>query len=231
LATLIVTTSLQFAARAAREIAARIDDSVRARGDCALAVSGGRTPIPVFHCLAARSIPWQQVALYFADERAVPPDHEDSNYGMVRHELLDRLPVAPRVHRIEGEHIDTDAAARMYGALLPPELDVLVLGIGPDGHTASLFPGLAAVSEVRRRVVAVPPAPVAPHVPRITITPPVIAAAREVVMLVAQAERAAVVARALDGTGDPSDCPARLARAGTWILTDDAASQLQRGGD
>ncbi|MGH7582652.1 MAG: 6-phosphogluconolactonase [Gemmatimonadales bacterium] len=231
MATLIVTTSSQFAARAAQEIAARIDGAVGAHGACALAVSGGRTPIPVFHRLAAEAIPCRQVALYFADERAVPPDHEDSNYGMVRRELLDRLPVAPRVFRMEGERTDTDAAARTYENLLPPALDVLVLGIGPDGHTASLFPGLAAVSESRRRVVAVPPAPVAPHVPRITITPPVIAAAREVVMLVSQGERADVVARALAGSGDPRDCPARLARDGTWILTEDAASQLQRGGD
>ena len=132
-----------------------------------------------------------------------------------------------RVHRIEGERRDLDAAAADYGRELPAALDVLVLGMGSDGHTASLFPGSPAVLERRRRVMLVD-SPKPPR-QRITITPPVIAAARQVVVLVTGRDKAPAVARALDGDApSPSEVPAVLARDGVWFLDPLAAAQLPR---
>jgi len=132
-----------------------------------------------------------------------------------------------RVHRIEGERRDLDAAAAAYGQELPAALDVLVLGLGTDGHTASLFPGSPAVLERRRRVMVVE-SPKPPR-QRITITPPVIAAARQVVVLVTGRDKAPAVARALDGDApSPSEIPAVLARHGVWFLDHAAAARLAR---
>jgi 6-phosphogluconolactonase len=196
------------------------------RGACALALAGGRTPEPVYRLLAATpNLDWSRVDVFFGDERAVPPDDPESNYGMVRASLLSRVPVPEdRVHRMEAERPDRDAAARAYDQALPPALDLLVLGVGPDGHTASLFPGSAALDERRRRVVPVtgPPPPAA----RLTITPPVIAAARRVVVLAAGADKAAAVARALEGPRSPKDTPAQLARRADWFLDRAAAARL-----
>jgi 6-phosphogluconolactonase len=167
--------------------------------------------------------------VYFGDERAVPPDHPDSNFGMARSALLDHVPVQfDRVHRMAAEEPDLASAAEDYARLLPARLDVLLLGLGPDGHTASLFPGSAALSETGRLVVAVsrPAPPIEPSVRRMTITPPVIDAARQVVMLVTGEGKAAVVARVLDGPLDPAVLPAQIARHGTWIVDHAAASQL-----
>ena len=110
-----------------------------------MCLAGGRTPEPVYRALAAEpSIAWERVDVFFTDERAVLPDHPDSNYRMVRQALLSRVPIPPaRVHRMEAERADRDAAARDYAQSLPDRLDVIVLGIGQDGHTASLFPRLA----------------------------------------------------------------------------------------
>ena len=169
--------------------------------------------------------------MYFGDERAVPPDHPDSNFGMARRTLLDHVPVrSDQVHRMAADRPDLAAAADDYARLLPPCLDILLLGMGPDGHTASLFPGSAALSETERLVVAVPapPPPIAPQVARMTITPPVIDAARQVVMLVTGEGKAALLARVLDGPPDPAALPAQLARRGTWIVDRAAATQLHR---
>lgn len=229
----IVVAADDFAATAAACIANLMHAAIEARGECSLALAGGRTPAPVFHHLVGRAIRWPRVAVYFSDERAVPPDHPDSNFGMARRELLDRVPVPPgRIHRMEAERDDRTQAAEEYDRLLPGRLDILLLGVGFDGHTASLFPGSAALSERKRRVVAVPapPPPIEPAVSRMTITPLVIEAARAVVVLVTGAEKAALVARILEGPADPLELPAQFAGRGTWILDRAAAGQLQRGG-
>jgi 6-phosphogluconolactonase len=155
----------------------------------------------------------------------VPPTDPASNYRMAREALLDRVSVpAARVHRMEADDADLEKAAARYAALLPDALDVLVLGMGPDGHTASLFPGSPALREQVRKVVPAR-APV-PPLPRLTITPPVIAAARRVAVIVAGVAKAPVVARALQGPWRPEELPAQLARHGTWILDRPAASAL-----
>jgi 6-phosphogluconolactonase len=201
-------------------------EAVERRGEASLALAGGRTPEPVYRRLAEQSLPWDRVSLFFSDERAVPPDDERSNFRMVRLALLDRLPIVPRaVHRMEAERDDPEGAADDYAALLPDRLDLLLLGIGEDGHTASLFFGSPALDERRRRVV---PA-AAPSPPRrLTITPPVIAAARQTLVIATSARKAAPVQRALAPRGSTLDCPARLAREGSWLLDREAARDLRR---
>jgi 6-phosphogluconolactonase len=201
---------------------------LQSRDHCSLALSGGETPRPVYRCLAAE-LPepesWSRVAVYFADERCVPPGDPASNYRMVKETLLDLLPAAPaRVHRMEAERSDRDAAARAYEARLPERLDLLVLGLGADGHIASLFPQSPSLAESHRRIIAV----TAPKPPpeRLTITPPVIRAARLTIGLVSGAGKAEALARVMDGPDDPDGTPGSLAREGLWIVDTAAAARL-----
>ena len=211
----------------ARGAADAIAQAVSAsEGEFHLALAGGTTPKRTYELLAGLPVAWERVHLWFGDERCVPPDHVDSNYAMVRAALLGRAPVAAsHVHRMRAEDPDRDAAARDYERDLPARLDLLLLGLGPDGHTASLFPGSATLREAVRRVVAV----VGPKPPpeRLTITPPVIATARRVVVLATGAEKAAAVRLALTDDCDPWDCPARLLRDAEWHLDRAAAAELR----
>lgn len=166
-----------------------------------IALAGGTTPRAVYARLA---LPWAEINFYFSDERAVPPDHPESNFRMAR-ELLP----AARLHRME--------SAEEYARILPEPLDLLYLGMGEDGHTASLFPGSPALEETRRVVAVRGP-------DRITITPPVIASARALLVVATGAAKAAMVRRAREGPWDPRAVPAQLARHGTWIVDRAAAS-------
>src|SRR5579872_4235505 len=147
--------------RAAAEVLAKkIQASVRARGRCTIALSGGSTPGPVYEEIGnsdlARILPWSQLEIYFADERAVPIDDVESNYRLVKETLLRSHPdVLGQVFRMPADATDRDQAAKRYARRLPDPLDLLVLGMGPDGHTASLFPGSAALDEKEQRVVPV----------------------------------------------------------------------------
>jgi 6-phosphogluconolactonase len=224
---LIIASQPSDLARDAAEWLGRVvSRAIAGRGKCALCLAGGRTPEPVYRELASGSgIDWSRVEVYFGDERAVPPDHPDSNYHMVHRALLSRVPVPPgQVHRMQAEGADRDAAALDYERRLPPRLDVLFLGMGHDGHTASLFPGSAALDERQRRVVAVIGAK--PPAARLTITPPVIAAARSVAVIATGDDKAAMVARALEGPLDPKAIPVQLARRGAWFLDHAAAALL-----
>ena len=231
-AKVVVEEMESFPRRAAQWLAETMAQVLATRGHCAIALSGGTTPRPVYAALAAPDlaggIAWNRVDVYFGDERAVPRDDAESNYRMAMEALLTHVAIPEaHVHRIEGERRDLDAAAADYGRELPAALDVLVLGMGSDGHTASLFPGSPAVLERRRRVMLVE-SPKPPR-QRITITPPVIAAARQVVVLVTGRDKAPAVARALDGDApSPSEVPAVLARDGVWFLDPLAAAQLPR---
>jgi len=191
-----------------------------------VALSGGTTPGPVYEALARASQPrWDRLDVYFADERAVPPDDPESNYRLVRETLLDRVPIPPaRVHRMPADGEDLDEAALAYERAFPPRLDVLVLGLGTDGHTASLFPGDPAVDEWDRRIVAVE-APAEPR-RRLTITPRVIAGAHLIVVLARGEYKMTAVRRALSSAGTPEEVPGRLARRGVWILDTHAAGGL-----
>jgi 6-phosphogluconolactonase len=224
---LIVLAQPAALARAAAEwLGLEVTRAITERGSCSLALAGGRTPEPVYRSLAAESsIDWKRVEVFFGDERAVPPDHPESNYRMVRLALLSRVPLLPgQIHRMEAERPDREAAAREYERSLPPRLDVLLLGMGSDGHTASLFPGSAALDEQQRLVLPVTGAKAPAE--RLTITPPVIEAARKVAVIAAGEDKAAMVARAIEGPLAPKAVPVQLARRGFWFLDQAAAARL-----
>jgi 6-phosphogluconolactonase len=180
------------------------------------------------------------VEFFWGDERAVPPDHRDSNYGMAREVLLDPLAIArERIHRIEAEQDDLDKAALAYETEIarvfrispgdpPPAFDLVLLGMGKDGHTASLFTGTDAGVEPRRWVV-VNDAPMASG-KRVTMTPRILNAARHVLFLVAGAEKAETLARVLTGVRDPRHLPSQSIQptSGTlmWFVDRAAAAKL-----
>jgi len=222
------------AAGVAAAAAERIASAARAGGHVALA--GGSTPERAYELLRGEDL--HAATLWFSDDRAVGPDAPESNYAMAARALLDHLeePRRPRVHRIEGE-LGATAAADRYEALLRaeagdrPQLDLILLGLGPDAHTASLFPGKPAVQEAERLVTAVPEAGMKPWVPRVTFTLPLLNAAREVVFLVAGADKAPAVARAFSEPADP-ESPAAHVRPEPGrlivLLDEEAATGLER---
>jgi 6-phosphogluconolactonase len=221
---------MMLADAAARRIIDLIANTIARRGGCTLALAGGATPRPVYARMAAPPlvdrVAWDCVAVYFGDERCVLPHSKESNYRMACEELLEHeLVRRATVHRMEGERADTNAAAQAYERHLPAALDVLLLGMGEDGHTASLFPRSPAVAERVRRVVAVTRP--APQPPRLTITPRVIDAASNLIVLLAGADKAPTVVKALEGPYMPDRLPIQLALRGTWMMDDAAARGLQ----
>lgn len=233
--------------RAARRFASAAAAAIAARGRFAVALAGGSTPRPLYERLAAPphrdAIDWARVDVFWGDERCVPPDHPDSNHRLAREALLDRVPVpAGRIHRIEGEDPDPDRAARRYEAELRrvldapppgvPRLDLALLGLGEDGHTASLFPGSPALAVDDRLVVAVRASEAGvgpPVVDRITLTPPALAAARAALFLVVGEAKAEAVRATLERSGESGRWPARTVdpAAATWLLDAAAAGRLE----
>ncbi|QQR45433.1 6-phosphogluconolactonase [Myxococcus xanthus] len=206
---------------AAAWMARALQDTLATQRRVSLALSGGSTPGPAYRALAAQVLPWERVDVYFVDERFVPPDHADSNYRMVEDTLLRPLRLSPsQVFRMEGEREDRDAAAKDYAAKLPAALDVVLLGMGEDGHTASLFPGHPALDESEQRVLAV----VGPKPPpwRMTLTLPVLRSARHVLTLVSGAGKQDTVRRAL--AGDLSLPAARVTNS-EWMMDPAAAGR------
>ncbi len=222
---------------AAAEAVARAIAAATARATGAtflLGLSGGETSALLCDALAgpkfASRVDWPRVRIGFADERAVAPDHGDSNFRLIRDHLLTPLGIpVNRVARMRGEAPDLDAAAREYETLLAGPFDLLVLGIGGDGHTASIFPGSPVADERERRVVAVHDSPKPPP-GRITVTPRAIREARAVLVLAWGRGKAAAVARALARDADPAVVPAALARGGDWHVDRAAAGVEERGG-
>jgi len=197
---------------AADLIATTAAAAVAARGRFTLALSGGNTPRSLYQLLAAeyaKRVPWSSTDVYFGDERCVPPDSPDSNYGMASEALLSRIPgLTERTARIQGELEPADAAKR-YEAVLRsafPDgttLDVSLMGIGPDGHTASLFPGIPELNEHTRWVVPTNAPPTMKVHHRITLTYPVFANTRTVVFLLAGADKRDILEKVLASAGNP----------------------------
>lgn len=232
------------ARRAAQYFLEMASEAVQAQGRARIAISGGSTPKATFALLADANepwrnhMPWDNLELYWVDERCVPPDDADSNYRMTREALLEQVPLRPeQIHRIEGE-LEPEAAAARYESELrnsfrlegaeSPRFDLVQLGMGPDGHTASLFPNTEAVHELSRLAVA-------NHVPqqkdswRITLTWPVINHANSVFFLIAGADKASVLNEVLTGPRDPERLPSQLIWPSSGILTlilDKAAAAL-----
>jgi 6-phosphogluconolactonase len=229
--------------RAALHLVELAEEAVAARGRVRIAVSGGTTPKATFALLTDHAypflyrMPWEGLELFFVDERTVPPDHSDSNYRMTRETLLDRVGVRPeQIHRIQGElepevaaaeyEYDLRRAFRLEGAEIP-RFDIVTLGMGDDGHTASLFPHTAALHEMGRLVVA-------NQVPqkdtwRVTLTWPVINHAREVFFLIEGSAKAESLKEVLMGPKDIERLPSQLIWPASGILTlilDKAAAAL-----
>jgi 6-phosphogluconolactonase len=189
-------------------------------------ITGGSTPRKAYELVAAERPDWAGVDVWFTDERCVPPDHEHSNYRMADEALLSRIGGAT-VHRMRGELGPEEGAAeyeREFEQAGRPELDLILLGIGPDAHTCSLFPGDDALGERERPVVGVETPGMAPLVSRVTLTLPVVNASRRIVFLVTGEDKADAVARAFSGRRDPM-APASLVEGNVTVLLDEAASR------
>jgi 6-phosphogluconolactonase len=220
----------------AQHVAACAENAISASGRFTLALSGGSTPRAAYERLAtgdfAHQIDWQRTHVVWSDERSVPPDDPRSNYRMAKEALLDRVPIPKdQIHRIRGEDEPEQAAADYERTLrsLTTGLDLVLLGLGEDGHTASLFPGQRAVHETERWVVAV----LGPDrkLWRITLTPPILNAARNVTFVVSGASKAAPLRRVIEGPFTPDLLPAQAIQPVrgrlTW-MTDEAAAGALR---
>ena len=227
---------------AARRFVTIVNDAVARSNRCTVALAGGSTPERLYRLLASATyrdaIPWAALFVFFGDERCVPPEDRESNYRMAREAMLDHVPVLPeQVFRMEGER-DPQSAAMSYDATLGdvfgltpgriPHFDLILLGMGPDGHTASLFPQTDALQVIERLATA-------NYVPkfdswRLTLTYPVLDAAMHVLFLVGGAEKADAVQHVIEGPFDPAEYPSQGVRTPegtvTFLLDAAAASKL-----
>ncbi len=227
----MVETLEKFPEIASERIIEQLKKTLREKEKVLLALAGGSTPGPVYSKLAEsslkNSVPWERILFFFGDERCVPPDAPDSNYRMTGEMLFNRISISEsQVYRIKGENPDAEQAAEEYEAQMPEKLDLLLLGMGEDAHTASLFPCSPAIEEKERRVVAVEGP--GQRDMRITVTPPVIAAAGSVIVMAKGEEKAPAVHRALTSPFNSRRMPVQLALPRTWILDGAAASMLDR---
>ena len=240
---------------AAERVTALIEDATRVCGSAIVCLTGGDTPQRLYELLADGSRPWRgrvdwtSVHLFWGDERHVPPDHADSNFGMASRAFVENVPISPgQVHRIRAECRDAADAARGYETALRTSFDaagrtdlifdVMLLGLGADGHIASIFPGSTVASTAGGESDAATPrvaAVWADHMKawRITLTPPAILDARAIIVLVAGGGKAAAVEAALDLPLDLSRWPVQLLRAAgsrvEWIMDAAAAARLRAG--
>ena len=228
-------------------IADQAAQAIAERGRFTLALSGGNTPKPVYARLATPEyrdrLDWSKVLIFFGDERCVPPDDPQSNYLMVKTALLDHVPLPPdNIFRIKGEESPEKAAADYtdvlqntfggdpVGGAAPEPFDLNLLGMGDNGHTASLFPGLAAITETFRWVMPLYVEVVGMW--RVTMTPVIINAARTVAFLVSGAGKADVLQRVLEGPYQPVVLPSQIIKPASgnllWLLDEPAAAKLRR---
>jgi 6-phosphogluconolactonase len=207
---------------AADRLLARIDAN---NGRIAICLTGGSSPKQLYALLATdryrARIPWDRVHWFIGDERFVPPTDPRNNMAMARGLFLDRLAPAANIHPIPTDTASPDDSAARYAETLKsfygadrlddarPLFDLVLMGVGPDGHTASIFPGYPALDEAERWVVGVPKANVEPFVPRVTLTLPALASCREMLFEVAGADKRAILTRVLGG----ENLPANRARA------------------
>lgn len=229
---------------AADEVLNSARQAVQSNGRCTMALSGGSTPKDLYALLAVdekwrAEFPWKSTHFFWGDERHVPPDHEESNYRMANEVMLSKTAVpAANVHRIKSENPDASAAAKDYERKLRsffelragqvPRFDIALLGLGPEGHTASLFPGTKALREKKRLVVSNWVGKL--YTDRITLTAPVFNQAREVIFLVCGDDKALALKAVLEGRHEPDQLPAQLIRPNKgrllWLLDSAAAKFL-----
>ena len=220
-------------------------ESIVSHGRFTIALSGGTTPRKLYGMLGDEpyrsQIDWAFVDIFWSDERCVPPDSEDSNYSLAQQVLLSKIPIpAAQVHYMPADEADRDAASQSYSDTMRrvfatngiPSFDLIQLGMGPEGHTASLFPHQASLHEQQRLVmpVSVPK----PPPPRLTFTPPILNAAHNLLFLVTGTDKADAVQAVLEGDYNPDEYPAQIVRPTNgevvWMLDTKAASKLKNVG-
>ncbi|PYX10132.1 MAG: 6-phosphogluconolactonase [Acidobacteria bacterium] len=224
---------------AASEFATRTAAAISDRGKFTVALSGGSTPKSLYSVLAKAALPWEKIFFFWGDERHVPPDHPDSNYRMASEALLSKVSVPPgNIFRIRAEEKDADVAAQDYEQTLRsffhlrpgefPRFDLILLGLGPDGHTASLFPETAALGETKRLVVAIWVEKLKTH--RITFTYPVLNHAACVMFLVSGGDKAEMVCTVLEDRNAnlPSQKVQPVNGKLLWLLDQGAAGKLSK---
>jgi 6-phosphogluconolactonase len=220
--------------RSLEVVVEKIQAAIAQRGQCTIALSGGSTPKPLYQALATQDLPWDKLHVFWGDERYVPADHPDSNQGMARQAWLDRVQIpAANIHPMVTEAADPAIAAQDYESHIRdvlqvqdhpfPALDLVLLGLGDDGHTASLFPHTKAL-QVQDRLITVGDKD---GQPRLTFTAPFINAARCVLFVVAGANKQAALQEIFASTADAMTYPARLIQpqGELWWLFDAAAGQ------
>ena len=239
----IVENPTELARAAANEFEGLAKNAVQSKGSFNVALSGGSTPKAMFDLLSGdryiNTIPWSKIHLFWGDERHVPPDDEDSNYRMTKEHLFSKIPIPPEnIHRIEAESSNAESAAAKYERELKqhfnlseteiPQFDLVFLGMGDDGHTASLFPGTDVVHESKYLVAA-------PWIEkfdsyRITLTPKVINNSDRVIFLVKGKEKADALVRVLEGEKDIDRYPAQIVEpthgSVLWLCDREATSKL-----
>ena len=240
----VLTTPQELFAAAAEQVIRLTDQAVAERGRFAIALSGGSTPKSLYNLLAANArttLPWDRMNFFWSDERHVPPTDPDSNYRMSEEAMLSKVPVPPgNVYRVPAENPDAAAVAAEYAATIRkffqiqpsqfPKFDLILLGMGPDGHTASLFPGTAGLQEKSRLVIANWVEKLKTH--RLTFTLPLINAARCMAFLVSGTDKATVLRAVLEENVPGEQYPAKLVQPTDgkliWFLDRAAASGLSK---
>jgi 6-phosphogluconolactonase len=235
----IFKTAEAAAARGAELFLSAAREALATRGRFTVALSGGTSPVPLFRCLAARApfaeVDWSAVHVFWVDERCVPPDHPESNFCLAQELLLSKLPAPGAViHRVAGELLPDDAASNYeteLSAIFPaeetPVFDLLVLGVGNDGHTASLFPDMDLDRYSERKAVAVYVEKLRSS--RVTLTLPVLTSARWIVFLVTGPGKAGIIGKILGCSGETHYPAARVAASEnhvSWLLDRDAANWI-----
>ncbi len=233
--TMLALPSADAASReAASRIAGWLHAAIQLHGSATLALSGGTAPLPLYRYLAKETVDHSLVSVFFVDERMVSPDSERSNYRSAKEALLDHAPFDPkRIHRIRGEADNIDAEAKRYGDFLAwhadsGAFDTMILGLGTDGHTASLFPGEPEVLVTDQRAVAVPAK--GDREARISLTAPTLARAKQTMVVAFGKEKYAPLQAVWAVTGDVSATPGRIVREFegglTWVIDQGAASGI-----
>jgi len=243
----ILTNLEAIARRAAQEFVQAATSAVSERGSFSVALAGGSTPKALYSLLVGDAglraqLPWDKMHLYFGDERNVGPDHTDSNYRMATETLISKSPLKPgQVTRIKGEYKDTEKAAQEYEQALRtsfkladgqfPRFDLVLLGMGNEGHTLSLFPGTKALRETKRIVVRNWIGKL--YTDRITLTAPAVNQAAQVIFMVTGADKALALKGVLEGPCEPEQLPAQMIqpRSGKllWLVDTTAGGMLSMG--
>jgi 6-phosphogluconolactonase len=243
----ILTNLEAIAKRAAQEFVQAATAAVSEKGSFSVALSGGSTPKALYSLLAndaalRAQVPWDKMQVYFGDERSVGPDHPDSNFRMAAETMLSKVPLnGDQVFRIKGEHKDTERAAQEYEQALRasfkiaegkfPRFDLVLLGMGNEGHTASLFPGTKALHQTRRLVVRNWVGKL--YTDRVTLTAPVINNAARIIFMVTGADKELALKGVLEGPYEPDQLPAQMIQPSNgkslWLVDTIAGGMLSIG--